>query len=117
MGNFMKNITAIASPQEAVSDTMRCFSIYQLTLPPQPLCSEQHGVFIPQQKYGKGAGRSSPDNMGLFLFIREDGSFTPVTAALQENYAGLVCREITVMEEARFTIMIRFEVNRSRRPR
>ncbi|KAF9653229.1 hypothetical protein BDM02DRAFT_3182774 [Thelephora ganbajun] len=89
--SLWENINSLAPPQDA-------------TLP-----SRQNGVCIPQKKYEKGAGRGAPNNQNLVLFVRQDGSYLPVIAALDENYDGLVNRDLQALGEAGFTIIIRFE--------
>ena len=49
-------------------------------------------------------------NKGLLVFALEGGSYIPVTAALREDYAGLVGRYAKVLDEVGLTIMLRFEV-------
>jgi len=69
-------------------------------------------VCVPQKRYGTGAGRALLTNQNLVLFVREDGSYIPVTAALAEDYSGLVGRDLPVFGEAGYTITIQFEVIR-----
>ena len=78
--------------------------------------SQQNGVCVPQKKYEKGAGRDHPNNQNIVLFIRKDGSYIPVTAALSEDYDGLINRDISALDGAGFTITLRFEVNRPNHP-
>ena len=47
------------------------------------------------------------------MFALEGGSYIPVTAALREDYAGLICRDAKVLDEVGL-IMLRFEVRRFR---
>jgi len=47
------------------------------------------------------------------VFVRQDGSYIPVTTAVLGDYGGLVNRDIPVLTETGFTITVRFEVNRS----
>ena len=49
------------------------------------------------------------------VFVRQDGSYIPVTAAVLGDYEGLVNRDLPVLDPAGFTITVRFEVNRSYR--
>ena len=72
---------------------------------------------IPQKKYAKGAGRDLPTSQNLVLFVREDRSFISVTAAVGEDYTGLVSRDIPALDTAGFTITVRFEVGRPNHPR
>ena len=51
-------------------------------------------------------------NRGLLVFALEGGSYIPVTAALSENYTGLIGRDAKVLDEVGLTIMLRFEVRR-----
>ena len=85
---------------------------------PQASLTPQHGVCIPQKKYAKGAGRDLPTNQNVVLFIRQDGSYIPVPAAVEGDYAGLINRDITALDETvvGFTITLRFEVNRPSHP-
>jgi len=46
------------------------------------------------------------------VFVREDGSYLPVTAALKEDYTGLVGRDLPVFSGAGYTVTIQFEVIR-----
>ena len=50
-------------------------------------------------------------------FVRQEGSYIPVTAALEGNFTGLVNHDLPVLADAGWTITIRFAVNRSCRPR
>lgn len=43
----------------------------------------------------------------MVFFIRQDGSYIPLTAALGEDYAGLVGRDLPALGEAGFTITLR----------
>lgn len=52
----------------------------------------------------------------MVFFIRQDGSYIPLTAALGEDYAGLVGRDLPALGEAGFTITLRFGVNKPYRP-
>ena len=51
------------------------------------------------------------------MFIREDGSYIPVPAAVDGNFNGLVNRDIPALDEAGFTISLRLTVSRPYRPR
>ena len=67
---------------------------------------------IPQRRYERGAGRDLPNNQGLVLFVRQDGSYISMTAALRGYYAGLVNRDLPALpQEAGYTITLRLEVN------
>lgn len=68
---------------------------------------------VPQKKYEKGAGRDLPTSQNLVLFVRQDGSYIPVTTAALPDYSGLVNRDLSVLAETGFTITVRFEVNMS----
>lgn len=48
-------------------------------------------------------------------FIRQDGSYIPLTGAVERDYTGLVNRDLPALGEAGFTIALRFEVSRSHR--
>ena len=73
--------------------------------------SQQNGVQLPQNRYGKGSGRSHLDNQNIVMFVRQDGSFIPVPAAASGDHTGLVCRDLPALGEVGFTITIRFEVD------
>ena len=75
--------------------------------------SQLNGVCIPQRKYGQGAGHGAPNHQNLVPFIRQDGTYLPVTAALRGDYIGLVGRDAPGLYEAGYTITIRLEVSRS----
>lgn len=47
------------------------------------------------------------------LFVRQDGSYLTVTAAVEGDYTSLVNRDIPVLGEAGYTIALQLEVNRS----
>ena len=73
----------------------------------------QNGDCVPQRRYKKGAGRELPDNQRQALFVREGGSYIPVPAAVpDEDFNGLVSRDLPALGEAGFTISLRLEVNR-----
>ena len=67
---------------------------------------------ISQKRYEKGAGRCAVENQNFVFFVRQDGTYIPVSAALEGDYAGLVARDLPVLGEAGFTITLRFEVRR-----
>ena len=79
--------------------------------------SLQSGVYIPQQRYKRGAGSGHPENQGSVRFVRDDGSYLPAAVALEGHCVGLVNRNCPVLEEAGFTVTLRFEVNRPYHPR
>jgi len=72
---------------------------------------------LPQHRYGKGAGRDHLDNQNLVMFVRQDGSFIPVPAAVNGDHTDLVSRDLPALGEAGFTITLRFEVNGPSRSR
>lgn len=78
---------------------------------PQMPTSRQNGVCIPQRRYDKGADRGLPTSQVLVLFALQDGSYIPVTAAMEGDHAGLIDRNLPALGEARYTITLRFEVN------
>ena len=84
-------------------------------LPQAPL-SQQNGVCVPQKKYEKGIGRDLPNNQSVVLFVRQDGSYIPVTAAVGGDYDGLIDQNTSTLNEAGLTITLRFEVNRPNHP-
>lgn len=51
------------------------------------------------------------------MFVRQDGSYIPVSAALGGDYTGLLDRDLPALPEAGYTITLRFEVNRPYVPR
>jgi len=79
--------------------------------------SPQNGVWVPQRRYGNEAGHRLPNNQNSVSFVRDDGSYIPLTAALEGNYADLVNRDLPVLGEAGFTISLRFEVGTTYRRR
>ena len=78
------------------------------------LQTRRDGVIIPQRRYENKGGRGLKfDNQNLVSFVREDGSYMPVTAALAGDYAGLLYRDLPGFpSETSFTITLRFEVNK-----
>ena len=76
-----------------------------------------NGICIPQKKYEKGAGHGAPTHQNLVPFVRQDGTFISVSAALAGDYTGLVARDLLVLGESGFTITLRFEVSGFPRPR
>ena len=68
-------------------------------------------MYIPQRRYGKGTGRNNPENQGMILFLRKDGSHFPLSAALREDYSGLVLRDLPV--PGGITLTLRVEVGKS----
>lgn len=113
--SFVNNISSVATPLDTVSNII-CRSKWNDRPPlPQVALSQQNGMQLPQNRYGKGAGRDHPDNQNIVLFVRQDGSFITVPAAAEGDYTGLVCRDLPALNEAGFTITLRFEVNGSSR--
>ena len=112
--NLMANIkNLIASSWDAVSGVVHYSSADIL---PQTSPSLQNGVCIPQRRFGKGASHDHPTNQNLVLFIRQDGSYIPLTAAMGGDFTGLVNRDTSAFDMAGFTITLRFEVNRPNLP-
>lgn len=77
---------------------------------PQTLPTLKNGVCVPQKPYRKGVGRDSPLR-DLVVFFRQDGSYIPVKEALEENYDGLILRDVPTLGGTGHTVTIRFEVN------
>lgn len=61
-------------------------------------------------------GRDVPNHQNLVLFVRTDGSYVPLTAALDKDYVGLVGRDDPGLVDAGFMITLRLDVNRPSRP-
>jgi len=78
--------------------------------------SRRNGVLIPQRMYEHGTGRGLPNNRDPVLFVRHDGSYMPVTAALSRDYSGLIDRDLEVLG-AYEAINVRFEVSTTDYPR
>ena len=60
---------------------------------------------------------SNNSDQNLVLFVREDGSYIPLTAAMEGDFTGLADRDTSAFDTAGFTITLRFEVNRPNLPR
>ena len=75
------------------------------------------GVRVPQWGYELGAGLSSPNNQHPVSFVRQDGSYIPVTAAWEGDYSGLVKRDLPALGEGIFSVRLQLQVNRARHPR
>lgn len=60
-----------------------------------------------------GRGRDSLNSQGLVLFLLEDGSHLPVSAALRRDYAGLTHRDEPAIVESGITVTLRFDVGRT----
>ena len=59
-----------------------------------------------------------PGTPNLVTFVRQDGTYIPVKAALEGDYAGLIDYDIPAFgPDAGYTIKVRFEVNRFSLPR
>ena len=107
-----ENIDALAPPQDAASSD-RCSSPTSRLIPlSQTRPSKLNGVCIPQRKYDKGAARGAPNYQNLVPFVRQDGTYISVNAAIGEDYAGLVARDIPGLCAAGYTITLRLEVSR-----
>ena len=74
--------------------------------------SLRNGVCVPQRRYGRGAIRDSLLNRDLVVFFRNDGSYLPVSAALEQNYADLIMRDIPTLGGTGHAITLRFEVKK-----
>ena len=72
---------------------------------------------IPQRKYGGGAARDAVRNQDLLVFAIQGGSYISVTAALNEDYTGLIGADVKVLEEVGQTLTLRLEVRGSYLPR
>jgi len=79
--------------------------------------SRNNCVRVPQRECGKGAGRGFPNNWNPVSFLRQDGSYIPVTTALEGDYAGLLNRDLPALVRTGFTITLQLQVKRSYRPR
>jgi len=89
---FRENIESLVSPYDATPK------------------SQINGWCIPQKKYEKGAGRGLPTNQNLVPFIREDGTYIPVSAALVGDHSGLIARhDLPGFGEAGSMTTLRFE--------
>ena len=75
--------------------------------------SRLNGVCIPQRRYDKGAARGSPNYQNLVPFVRQDGSYISVNAAIEGNHAGLLTPDVPGLYAAGFTITLRLEVSKS----
>ena len=106
------NIEALAPPQDAVGGDRHSFPTLRLTLLSQTRPSRLNGVCIPQRRYDKGAARGAPNYQNLVPFVRQDGTYISVNAAIEGNYAGLVARDIPGLYAAGYTITLRLEVSR-----
>jgi hypothetical protein len=67
--------------------------------------------------YERGTGRSPSANVkeGLVPFLLEDGFCLSVSQALDKDYkfTGLIRRDEPALPDARQTVTVRFEVNRT----
>ena len=68
---------------------------------------------VPQRRYDKGAARGAPNYQNLVPFVRQDGTYISVNAAIQADYAGLVAHDISELCDVGFTITLRLEVSKS----
>ena len=75
---------------------------------PQTLPSQINGVCIPQRIFSEGTLYGH--NQNTVLFIRLDGTYIPVDAALNRNYTGLIGRNEPVFAGAGYTITLRLKV-------
>jgi len=107
--SFSEHISSLVAPQDMASGVVLFPSLPTDSLP-QISPSLQNGVCIPQRVYEKGAGRDIPDNRNLVLFVRQDGSYILVPAAMGGDYVGLVNRDLPALTGAGVTITLRFEV-------
>ena len=55
-------------------------------------------------------------NKDLLVFAIKGASYIPVTAALNEDYTGLIGSDVRVLKEVGQTITLRLEVRRSYLP-
>ena len=79
--------------------------------------SQGNGVCIPQTGYENRASLIFPNTQSSVLFIRQDGSYIPVTAALDGDYSGLVNRDLPALGEGIFSVMLQLQVSGARCPR
>ena len=107
------NINALVPPQDALVSGDTYSSPTLRLIPLSQILTSQNGVGIPQRPYGKGVARGAPNCQNLVPFVRQDGTYIPVDAAIRGDYAGLVFRDIPGLYEAGYTITLRFEVSRS----
>ena len=107
------NIDALAPSLDAASSDGCSSPTLRLIPLSQTRPSKLNGVCIPQRKYDKGAARGAPNHQNLVPFVRQDGTYISVDAAIRGDYAGLVLRDIPGLYGAGYTITLRFEVSRS----
>ena len=109
---LMENMNMLAPPQDAVSGDSRSSRPPRLIPLSQTLPSQLNGVYIPQRKYNKGAGRGFPNYQNLVPFLRQDGTYISVDAAIQGDCAGLLAPDVPALSNAGYTVTLRFEVSR-----
>lgn len=67
---------------------------------------------MPQRLPGSVDSRDKPQNRGAEFFIQEDGSYFPVTSALEKRYDGLVDKDSPALVEIGPVVNVQFEVNK-----
>lgn len=85
---------------------------FRLIVPPRG-----EGVWIPQRGVRPGPPYGFPNSWNLVSFVRQDGSYIPVTAALGRDYTGLANRDYPALDEAIFSVSLQVQVSRSYYPR
>ncbi|KAF9793507.1 hypothetical protein BJ322DRAFT_1155723 [Thelephora terrestris] len=60
--------------------------------------AQGNGVWVPQSPFKRGTAREDPNRRHRVLSMLEDGSYFPLIRALAEQYAGLMNRNIPVVE-------------------
>lgn len=80
---------------------------FRLIVPPRG-----EGVWIPQRGARPGAPYGFPNSWNLVSFVMQDGSFIPVTAALERDYTGLANANRPALDESIFTITLQLQVNK-----
>ena len=79
---------------------------FRLIVPPRG-----EDVWIPQRGVKIGAPYGFPNSWNLVSFVRQDGSYIPITAALERDYTGLANRDRPALDEAIFTISLQLQVS------
>jgi len=70
-----------------------------------------NGVWIPQRRDQNGASFLLRDVQNSVPFVRQDGSYLPVTAALEGDYTGLVNRDLPALDDGIYTVALQLQVN------
>jgi len=85
---------------------------FRLIVPPRG-----EGLWIPQRGARLGPPYGFPNSWNLVSFVRQDGSYIPVTAALERDYTGLANRDRPALDQAIFMISFQLQVNKPHYPR